>query len=103
MKNIFHIASFGFLNYNIFILLNYFELFYHKNCSNDENISKKAIANYCDSCKPEKIPEFTRIIPNSREFTSRIRTKSPEFGRICDLVAALYIETKLIKFLNFKT
>ena len=29
-------------------------------------------AKYRDSCKPEKIPEFARIRPNSREFV-RIR------------------------------
>jgi hypothetical protein len=35
------------------------EISYHKNCSNDENISKKAIANF---------PEFVRIPLNSLEF-----------------------------------
>jgi hypothetical protein len=46
--------------------------------------------------------EFARIPLNSLEFASRIREKSCDFGRIymnsgdfariCDLVAALYIE-----------
>jgi hypothetical protein len=59
-----------------------FGSFFHKNCSNDENISKKAIANYCDSSKPEKIPEFTQILVNSHHEFARNRPNSPDFSRI---------------------
>jgi hypothetical protein len=53
--------------------IDFFEIFYHKNCSNDENISKKAISNLRDSCKHEKIPEFAQIV--------RFRANLREFGR----------------------